>query len=352
MNSLFVKIRKKTIKEVILIFIFFIILVLILGLQLGYITLGIDNIISVLTYKILGINSGNIDDRIVDIVWVLRFPRLILAGCVGMGLTLSGLIMQAVVQNPLADPYILGVSSGASLGATSAIFLGVGSIFGAQSIGVCAFFGAFGVSLLVVMMSQRGSKHNAVKLLLNGMAVAAVCSSISGLIVYLGRSKEGMEAITYWMMGNVANAKLQNVLLLLAIIVIVSVYFSTQTRILNLMLMGNDNAMTLGVNLKPYIKKYLLINAIIVGFIVFNAGAIGFIGLIIPHILRMIYGSNHKKLLPVAVVAGGFIGVVMDILSRTVIKGYDIPLGVVFALVGAPSFVYLMIQRKYRFGGN
>lgn len=325
---------------------------IILGLKLGFISLAWTEIIEILLSKAGIIASANVSSDLVDVVWLLRMPRIILAACVGMGLTLSGIIMQAVVKNPLADPYILGVSSGASLGATCAIFLGLGAFFGSQAIGICAFIGAFAISLLVTFIADNSRSKSASNLLLAGMAVSAICASLSSLIAFVGRNKEGMEAITYWLMGNVANAKLGNVLILLTVVVCLAGYFMTQTRILNLMLTGYDSAMALGVDLKRYIKRYLLLNGLLVGFIVFNSGTIGFIGLLIPHFVRLIFGSNHKKLLPVAVAFGGLVTVVMDILSRTLINGIDIPLGVVFSLIGAPCFIYMMLKQNYRFGAK
>ena len=218
--------------------------------------------------------------------------------------------------------------------------------------GICAFIGAFAISLLVTYIADNSRSKSASNLLLAGMAVSAICASLSSLIAFVGRNKEGMEAITYWLMGNVANAKLGNVLILAVVVVCLAGYFMTQTRILNLMLTGYDSAMTLGVDLKRYIRRYLLLNGLLVGFIVFNSGTIGFIGLLIPHFVRLIFGSNHKKLLPVAVAFGGLVTVVMDILSRTLINGIDIPLGVVFSLIGAPCFIYMMLKQNYRFGAK
>ena len=284
-------------------------LAIISSLKLGFIFIDWQTIVSVFLNNVFNIHSTGFDPDLADIILKLRLPRILLAACVGMGLTLSGIIMQAIVKNPLADPYILGISSGASLGATIAIFLGLGSLLGTQAVGICAFIGALVISSLVIFISNMGSANNSVKLLLSGLALSAVCSSLSGFIVYLGRSKEGMESITYWLMGNVANAKLTHVLL-------------------------------------------LLLNGLLVGFIVFNAGTIGFIGLLIPHIVRTLFGANHHKTLPVAVLTGGLFAVIMDILSRTLIRGVDIPIGIIFALVGAPCFIYLMLQKSYRFGGN
>lgn len=347
------KIKRYKIKNIVFFLATFLLVAMFCGLKLGFIKVDWLTLATALLAKSGVLPAENINRDIIDVILQLRLPRILLAACVGMGLTLSGIVMQAVVKNPLADPYILGVSSGASLGATSAIFLGVGSFFGAQAIGVCAFAGAFIVSLLVTFIADfSASKAANNNLLLSGMAVSAVCSSISSLIAYFGSNKEGMEAITYWLMGNVANAKIENVLLLLGIIVVLFWYFLTQIRILNLMLVGHDAAMTLGVDLHYYIKKYLLLNGLLVGFIVFNAGAIGFVGLIVPHIIRLLFGANHKKLLPVAVLFGGCMAVVMDILSRTIIFGIDIPLGVIFALLGAPCFIYLLLKQNYRPGVN
>ena len=208
---------------------------IILGLKLGFISLAWTEIVEILLIKAGILQATDISGDLVDVVWMLRMPRIILAACVGMGLTLSGIIMQAVVKNPLADPYILGVSSGASLGATCAIFLGLGAFLGAQAIGICAFIGAFAISLLVTYIADNSRTKSASNLLLAGMAVSAICASLSSLIAFVGRNKEGMEAITYWLMGNVANAKLGNVLILAVVVVCLAGYFMTQTRILNLM---------------------------------------------------------------------------------------------------------------------
>ena len=156
-----------------------------------------------------------------DIVWLLRLPRLILAALVGSGLSVSGVVMQALVKNPLADPYILGISSGASLGATMAILLGIGVTLGEDFVGIAAFIGAFAVSLGVLFISNLGGRSNSVKLLLAGMALSAVCSAFSSFIVYFANNKEGMQTIAYWMMGSFAGAKWDS-LGVIALVVLVS----------------------------------------------------------------------------------------------------------------------------------
>lgn len=326
-------------------------LAIVCGLKLGFTPVDSHTLVSVLTGALFNISPTPTDTDIADIIWQLRMPRLLLAASVGMALSLSGIVLQAAVQNPLADPYILGVSSGASLGATAAIFLGLGTIFGPQAIGFCAFIGAMAISATVLFIAGT-ENNNAVKLLLSGMALNAVCSSLSGFIIYIGRSKEGMEAVTYWLLGNVANAVLSNVFVLIVLLLPIFFYFLSQRRTLNLMLLGRDSAITLGIDINRCLPKFLLLNSLMIGFVVLNAGMIGFIGLIIPHITRACFGANHQKTLPIAVISGGIFSIIMDILSRTILPGIDIPIGIMFAIIGAPCFIYLMLQKQYRFGGN
>lgn len=184
-----------------------------------------------------------------DIVWLLRLPRLVLAAAVGCGLACCGVIMQAIVKNPLADPYILGISSGASLGATAAILLGIGMTLGENFVGIAAFIGAFCISLAVLFISNLGGRSNSMKLLLAGMALSAVCSAFSSFIVYFANNKEGMQTIAYWMMGSFAGAKWDNLAVIVPIVILAVLFFWSQSRILNLMLLGDEAAVTLGTDL-------------------------------------------------------------------------------------------------------
>lgn len=295
-----------------------------------------------------GVNRGPVH----DIIWILRLPRLVLAAFVGMGLSVCGVIMQAVVKNPLADPYILGISSGASLGATTAILLGVGVAWGENFIGVAAFIGAFIMSLGVLFISNLGGRSNSVKLLLAGMALSTVCGAFSSFIVYFANNKEGMQTIAYWMMGSFAGAKWETLTVVGALIILSVLFFWTQSRMLNLMLLGDESALTLGTDLHIYRQIYLLISALIVGFVVYSAGMVGFVGLVVPHVIRMLVGTDHKKLIPVAALSGAVFLVIADGLCRIIIPKTELPIGILISLIGAPCFVYLMIKKTYGFGGN
>ena len=287
-----------------------------------------------------------------DIIWLLRLPRLVLAALVGMGLSVCGVIMQAVVKNPLADPYILGISSGASLGATAAILLGIGVALGENFVGIAAFIGAFAMSLGVLFISNLGGRSNSIKLLLGGMALSAVCGAFSSFIVYFANNKEGMQSIAYWMMGSFAGAKWENLMIIAPIVILAVLFLWTQSRMLNLMLLGDESALTLGTDLHIYRQIYLLVSSLIVGFVVYSAGMIGFVGLVVPHVIRMLVGTDHKKLIPVAALTGAIFLVVADGLCRIIIPRTELPIGILISLIGAPCLVYLMIKKTYGFGGN
>ncbi|WP_293689838.1 iron ABC transporter permease [uncultured Phascolarctobacterium sp.] len=287
-----------------------------------------------------------------DIIWLLRLPRLVLAALVGMGLSVCGVIMQAVVKNPLADPYILGISSGASLGATAAILLGIGVALGENFVGIAAFIGAFAMSLGVLFISNLGGRSNSIKLLLGGMALSAVCGAFSSFIVYFANNKEGMQSIAYWMMGSFAGAKWENLMIIAPIVILAVLFLWTQSRMLNLMLLGDESALTLGTDLHIYRQIYLLVSSLIVGFVVYSAGMIGFVGLVVPHVIRMLVGTDHKRLIPVAALTGAIFLVVADGLCRVIIPRTELPIGILISIIGAPCFVYLMIKKTYGFGGN
>lgn len=287
-----------------------------------------------------------------DIVWILRLPRLVLALIVGAGLGVCGVVMQAIVKNPLADPYILGVSSGASLGATTAILLGVGAFLGENFVGICAFIGAFAISLGVLFISNLGGRSNSMKLLLAGMALSAVCGAFSSFVVYFANNKEGMQTIAYWMMGSLAGAKWSTMAVIAPIVFISILFFWTQSRVLNLMLLGDESAITMGTDLHVYRQWYLLISSLIVGFVVYSAGMIGFVGLIIPHVVRMVIGPDHKRLIPVSALVGAIFLVISDGLCRVIIPHTELPIGILISMIGAPCFIYLMVKRTYGFGGG
>lgn len=285
-------------------------------------------------------------------IWYIRLPRLILAAAIGMGLSVCGVVMQAIVKNPLADPYVLGISSGASLGATASIMLGVGAAFGANAIGVMAFIGAFIISIAVVALANVGGRANSVKLLLAGTALSSVCSAFSSFIVYIAHDREGMQTVTYWMMGALGGASWELDAVVWFVVFVGIVFFLTQYRTLNLMLLGDEVSITLGTELHKWRQLYLLVSAAMVGFAVYSAGMIGFVGLVIPHVVRMVFGTDHKHLLPVSALVGAIFLVWADVACRVLLPGQELPIGILTSMIGAPCFIYLMAKKRYGFGGE
>ena len=292
------------------------------------------------------------DGNLFRAVWYIRLPRLILAMAIGMGLSVCGVVMQAVVKNPMADPYVLGISSGAFLGATAAILLGVGSALGSNFVGVMAFLGAFAISLAVVGLANIGGRANSVKLLLAGTALSSVCSAFSSFIVYFAHDREGMQTVTYWLMGALGGATWGQDAVVALVIGLGVCYFLTQFRTLNLMLLGDETSITLGTDLHRKRQQYLLVSAAMVGFSVYAAGMIGFVGLVIPHVVRMAVGTDHRRLLPVSALVGAIFLIWADVACRTVIPGQELPIGILTSVIGAPCFIYLMARKRYGFGGG
>lgn len=324
-----------------------------LGLKLGYLSVSLSGIVSILASHLSGSAlPSDIAMGAADAVWDLRLPRILLALAVGMGLSLSGMLMQAMFRNPMSDPYIMGVSSGASLGAASAVFFGAGAAFGVSAIGCGAFLGALALSLILAIAAGRVAPGDSSYLLIFGAALAAVCGGITSVLVYIGSNATGMDVTLYWLMGSVSFAKLLPTLSVLAIVLAFIVFFSTQTRILNLMLEGEETAVPLGRQLLPFRRLYLVLNALLMGSLVTQAGLIGFVGLLVPHACRMVMGADHRKLLSVSVLMGGLVTVWADIIGRILVSGVDIPLGVSLSLIGAPAFLAMLVRRSYHFGGE
>ena len=324
-----------------------------ISVTLGSAKISVSEVYKVLGYKLLGIKaySEYSSGPMHDVVWVIRFPRVVLAIAIGMSLSISGVVMQAIVKNPLADPYILGISSGASLGATFAIMLGFGAVLGGNFVGVMAFIGALLVSFGVLLLANIKGSATSSKLILAGMGLSAVCSSFSNFIIYIANDKTGMQSVTYWLLGSLAGAKWETDIIILPIVIIACLFFWSRYRVLNLMLLGDDVSITLGTDLHKPRHIYLIITSIMIGLSVYCAGVIGFVGLIIPHAVRMIFGTDHKKLIPISALVGSIFMIFADALSRIIIPNSEIPIGILISMVGAPVFIYLMVKKSYGFGG-
>lgn len=319
----------------------------VLVLCLGAVRIPVEDTFRLLRLLITGGEITKDLRTVYRIVWLLRMPRVILGFAAGCGLALCGTVMQATVQNPMADPYILGISSGGTLGATASIFLGLGKISGFS-----AFAGAAIACAFVLAMASKGGKSTPTKLVLSGMVANALFQAFSNFIISTAGDSEGNMTIKFWTMGSLASAEWDNILVPVVVVALGVVFFLTQYRPLNTLLVGEEAAATLGMNLSAYRTLYLGVISLITGILVANCGMIGFVGLIVPHILRAIFGPNHQRLVPITVLVGGIFMIWVDAVARSLVESKELPVGIFTALVGAPVFVYILLRRNYSFSGE
>lgn len=266
---------------------------IILGISFGAVDIPPYDVYRVFLYKVFGIKIGNLDEilnsTLFDIIWGVRMPRVLLGAFAGMALAMVGVIMQATIQNPLGDPYILGLSSGASLGATFSILIGFSGVLSSFGAPLGAFLGALMASIFVYFLARIGGRITPFKMILAGMVISSICSSLTSLIIFLSKDNEGIRTVNFWMMGSLAGAEWSNIVLPIAISVIPLIYFFTQYRNLNLMVLGDETSITLGLNIEKHRKIYMILSSLITGVIVSVCGTIGFVGIMIPHIVRLIF---------------------------------------------------------------
>ncbi|MDR7811243.1 MAG: iron ABC transporter permease [Lacrimispora sp.] len=330
----------------------------VISVSIGQVSIPFQQSFKILIHQLTGGQIGDeselVNSMFADIIWQIRFPRVLLAMIVGAGLALCGVVMQASVQNPLADPYILGISSGGALGATFSIMLGFGAggMLGEFGVATWAFIGALSAAALVLVLASIGGKTSSVKLVLAGTVINALCSASSNFIIYFAKNSEGIRSVSFWTMGSLASAEWDTLPLVSAVVIAAIIFFLFQSRVMNTMLMGEETAITLGVNLNFYRRLYMVISSVVTGVLVSSCGIIGFVGLIIPHIIRSIVGSDHKRLVPAAILFGGLFMMWTDIFARTVIPNGEMPIGIVTSLFGAPVFMYILIRKSYGFGGR
>ena len=324
-------------------------LVALFAISAGSVAVPAGDTLAILTAKLRGAEPAA-DPAVTDIIWALRVPRVLLAMTAGAGLALAGVVMQASVQNPLAEPFILGIASGASVGATLAILLGTAAIpFGVAG---CAFLGAILATLAVLMLAGIHRRVSTVKLVLAGAVISALCTAVTNFIVYMAADAEGMQSAAFWTMGSLADAKWQSLFLPVLIVTLLSIYFLAELRTLDVLLLGEELAVTLGIDASAVRRRYMALLALLTGVLVATCGIIGFVGLVVPHLVRSFTGASHKRLLPAALLVGAIFLVASDLLARTLLPSGDLPIGIITALIGAPLFMRLLFGSGGNFGGT
>ena len=275
-----------------------------------------------------------------------NLPRIVFGMFVGAGLAVTGAVMQAIFRNPLADPYILGLSSGASLGATLAILFGVAAIPLSVSQPILAFVFCFLTIILVYTISRAGGSVRTETLVLAGVAVAALISAIVSFLTYIAPSEQ-MGSIVFWSMGSLNSITPEEMLCACPLIVIGVIIMLTQSKNLNAMMLGDAHAMDLGVDVKSVRLLLLIMSSLVVAACVAFVGTIGFIGLVIPHIFRIILGPDNRAIIPISILGGAAFIIMCDYIAHFVAPYYGVlPIGVVTSLIGAPFFIYLLVRRR------
>ncbi|MFD2472457.1 FecCD family ABC transporter permease [Amycolatopsis silviterrae] len=285
------------------------------------------------------------------IIWDLRLPRVLLAVVVGAGLSTVGVAIQAMVRNALAEPYVLGISSGASVGATAVTLFGVFASLGIYALSVGAFVAALAATLIVYLVARTRQGLTPLRLVLTGTTLSYGSFAVTTVIVFQAPNGEAARAALFWLLGSLAGAN-WGTLPIAAIVVVggVLLLLALAGR-LNALAMGDEAATTLGVDVGKLRVLLFIVCAAMTGVLVAVSGAIGFVGLILPHLVRLVVGADHRRVLAVAPLAGAVFLVWVDVAARVLAAPEELPIGVLTAAVGVPAFLFLMRRRSYVFGG-
>ncbi|WP_280365045.1 iron chelate uptake ABC transporter family permease subunit [Pseudomonas sp. BN411] len=280
----------------------------------------------------------------------IRLPRTLLGLAVGAVLALSGVAMQGLFRNPLADPGLVGVSSGAALGGAAAIVGGAAlgglpDAFAPYLLSVCAFAGGLGVTLLVYRLGRRDGQTSVATMLLAGIALTALAGAVIGLFTYLADDAT-LRSLTFWNMGSLNGASYSRLWPLLIVTLFVVFWLPRRAKALNALLLGESEARHLGFDVERLKRELVFCTALGVGAAVAAAGLIGFIGLVVPHLVRLVAGPDHRVLLPASALAGASLMLLADLAARLVLAPAELPIGIVTALIGAPFFLYLLVRGR------
>lgn len=312
---------------------------LLAGVALGAVPVAPAEVVAALGRALRGVDGGLADTLIVGV----RLPRVLLAALVGASLAAAGCIYQSLFRNPLADPYILGVSSGAGLGAVLALAATAGATsarYGA--VPVAAFAGALLTMLLVTKLASWRGRLEAVSLLLAGVAVSYTLAALTSFVMVFAR--EQMAAVVFWMMGGLGAASWPYVGVIGVMFVVGCAAALSMTRELNLMLLGDERAGQLGLSVDRFKLLALAVASLLTAAAVAVAGLIGFVGLMVPHMVRLLLGPDHRVLLPASLLGGASVLILADLIARIILAPVEIPVGIVTALIGGPFFVWLLVR--------
>lgn len=314
------------------------------GVAIGETAISPQVVLQVLANKLWG--AGYVLDPIDEgVVWNYRLTRALVAAACGAGLATCGVILQSLLRNPLADPYLLGISAGASTGAVLVALIGVGG--GLVSLSAGAFVGAMAAFALVILLARAsGSSSGTGQIILAGIAGSQLFNALTAFLITKSASSEQARGIMFWLLGNLSGVRWPSVWLAVPVALVGLAVCLWHRRALDAFTFGRDSAASLGIPVRRV--QFVLVGcaALVTAVMVSIVGSIGFVGLVIPHAVRLLLGTGHSRLLPASALGGALFLIAADVLSRTLIKGQVIPVGVVTALVGAPVFALILIGRR------
>ncbi|WP_246842783.1 iron ABC transporter permease [Allokutzneria sp. NRRL B-24872] len=312
------------------------VVVMIVATTIGSVSIPLGDAWAVITGHLTG-NTAGLDPVSDQILWQYRVPRVVLAALCGAGLSVAGVVLQALVANPLADPYVLGISSGASVGAVLVLTAGVGTL----GVSSAAFLGAAASVAVVFALGQQRGRLVPTRLVLVGVAVGYVLSALTSYIQLRANPNE-LKSVMFWLLGSVAGARWEQLGLVSAVVLITVASLMLYGRRLNALVTGEESATSLGVDVRRARVGLLLTSSLLTGTLIAVAGGVGFVGLMIPHLVRLLVGADHRRVLPLAALGGALYLVLVDLLARTVDSPNELPLGIFTAAFGAPFFLWLL----------
>jgi iron complex transport system permease protein len=316
---------------------------IVVAVGIGSVRVPAGDVIGVVLQRFgLGVDASIVDDRI---VWQLRMPRILGAAATGAGLALCGAVLQSLTRNDLADPYLLGISSGAAVGAVSVIVLGVSvaGLVGGTAIAAGAFAGALGALVLVLALATgRTGDLPPARTVLAGVAVGQICTAYTSFVVIMSGDHDAARRVLAWTMGSLAGLRWQSAVVLMVIALVAFVGILAFSSDLDAFAFGDASASSLGVSITRTRWLLLVGTALVTACLVAYTGAIGFVGLVVPHVVRLVAGPLHRRLLPLSAMAGAVLMIWADTTARSLVDGQEIPIGVVTAVLGAPVFAVLL----------
>ena len=317
----------------------------VLALGLGPVYVSPADVTRILGHHLVGAPDDQTWSRSQDaIVWDVRTPRVLMGALVGMALGIAGVALQAAVRNPLAEPYVLGVSAGASTGAAAAILFGFGAGLGGHSVELMAFLGALGAMFAVLGLARTGGSITPSRMLIAGVAVGYVLNANTSLLIVFADSAEGVRSVTFWLLGSLSGADWDTVPVAAVVFAYSFAHMWWWRRRLDLIAISDEASRSAGVDPDRTRTALIVVVAMCVGVAVAVSGGIGFVGLAVPHIARRFVGTAHRAVLPAAGLIGALLLVWADVLARTVVQPLELPIGVVTTLVGAP-FLIIFVRR-------